>query len=133
MRSEPLSQGAACVRVANPASSVITRLSLQHVLGFDGCDFRHCGEHVRTVHGSPLHAVAVINLPLSRLFVYVELLKTNTRSLHNPLHKPRFSSELIEVVKTPPKWILSHLLEYKVGIFKSTVHFMSYKRLFHHV
>jgi hypothetical protein len=55
------------------------------------------------VHGCPLHAVAVVYLPLPGLFVNVELLKTNTRSLQDPLHMPRFSSELIEVVKTPLK------------------------------
>jgi len=99
VRSQPLSKRAACTRVANPAS-VITRLPLQHVLRLDGCDFWHCGKHVRTVHGSPLHAVAVINLPLPGLFVYVELLKTNTRSLHDPLHKPRFPSKLIKIIKT---------------------------------
>lgn len=50
-----------------------TWLSLEQMLCLHGCHLRDSGKDVRTVTGSPLHAVAVVDAPVSSLLVQAEL------------------------------------------------------------
>lgn len=54
-------------------SSDPTWLPLEEVLSLNGGDLGHCGEDVRTVGGRTLHAVAMIDLPLTGFLVHIEL------------------------------------------------------------
>lgn len=80
----------------------VTRLSLQHVLRLHCCDFRNRGEHVRTVDRGPLHAVPVVNLPFSGLFVYVKLFKTKHKltdiGTHWFSHTSKTKSHIVYIV-----------------------------------
>lgn len=55
-----------------------TWLPLEEVLCLDGCDLRHGGEDVGAVGGRPLQTVAVVDLPVARFFVHVELGESKT-------------------------------------------------------
>lgn len=50
-----------------------TWFPLQQVLCLDGSDLRHGGEDVGAVGGSPLYAVAVVDLSITCLLVHIEL------------------------------------------------------------
>lgn len=46
---------------------------MKHVIGFHSCNLGHGGEDMRAVYSSPLQTVAMVDLPLSCLLVYVKL------------------------------------------------------------
>lgn len=46
---------------------------MKHVVGFNSSDLGDCGEDVSTVDRCSLQTVAMIDLPLTRLLVNVEL------------------------------------------------------------
>lgn len=50
-----------------------TWLSMEHVIGFHSCNLGHGGEDMGAVYSSPLQTVAMVDLPLSCLLVYVKL------------------------------------------------------------
>lgn len=55
------------------SDSRLTWFAFQQILWLCAGDFRHSGEDMRTVHCRPLHAVAVVDLPVTGLLVQVEL------------------------------------------------------------
>lgn len=54
---------------------------MQHVIGLHGSDLRYSGERVSTVDSCAFQTVAVVDLPLPSLLVYVEL-RENHRERH---------------------------------------------------
>lgn len=58
----------------------LTRLPVQHVVGFHGRDLGHGGEDMSAVDGSSLQTVAMVDLPLARLLVNAELQHKQTRA-----------------------------------------------------
>jgi len=46
---------------------------MENVIGLHSCNLRHGGEDMRGVYSSPLQTVAMVDLPLSCLLVYVKL------------------------------------------------------------
>ena len=83
-------------RLVAKSGIIITRLSLQHMFCLYCCYFGNCGEHMSTMDRSALHAVPVVNLPLSSLFVYVKLLKQNNTHTHICvyLHQSCYTSKI---------------------------------------
>lgn len=58
---------------ASSHSPAPTWFSFQQVLSLNGGDLGHGGEDVGAVCGRPFHAVAVVDLPLTRLPIHIEL------------------------------------------------------------
>lgn len=56
-----------------------TGFPVKHVIGLHRRDLRDGGENVRAVHGGSLQTVAVVDLPLPCLSVYIELSKQTER------------------------------------------------------
>lgn len=59
--------------VCSDPRSDLTWLSLEEVLSLNGGDLGHRGEDVSAVGSGSLHAVAVIDLPLTCFLVHIEL------------------------------------------------------------
>lgn len=57
-----------------------TRLPVQHVVGLHRRDLGDGGENMRAVHCGSLQAVAVVDLPLACLSVYIELTHTHKQN-----------------------------------------------------
>lgn len=53
------------------------------MLSLNGGDLGHCSEDVSTVGGCALHAVAVIDLPLTGFLVHVELGREGSQGLED--------------------------------------------------
>ena len=50
-----------------------TWFPFEQVLSLDGCDLGDGGEHVGTARCRSLHTVAVVDLSVTRLLVYIKL------------------------------------------------------------